>query len=106
MAGRVYQIQNVLLPVLRAIIESDGVRFDGDATLALQVHVVEDLGFHLALGQCAGKFQKAVGQSGLAVVYMRDDREGSDAFGVHRKLLAISFWLLAFLSLARPPAKA
>ena len=67
------------MAVARAVVETDGVRLDGDAALALQVHVVENLGLHLALGECAGQFQKAVGQRGLAVVYVRDDREVSDA---------------------------
>ena len=101
-AGRVDQIQDVLLAVLRTVIESDCVRLDRDAALALQVHVVEDLRLHLALGQSAGQFQKAVGQSGLAVVYVRDDREISDAFGVHFKLSAVGNQPSAFDARDKP----
>jgi hypothetical protein len=60
------------------------VRLDGDAALALQIHVVEHLRFHLAPGDSAGEFEQAVGQGGFAVVDVRDDREISDAFGVHK----------------------
>ena len=39
--------------------------FDGDAALALQVHRVEHLLHHFALGQRAGHLEQAVRQRGL-----------------------------------------
>ena len=51
------------------------MRLDRDAALALEVHGVEDLGLHLAGLQRAGEFQEPVGQRGLAVVDVGDDRE-------------------------------
>ena len=74
-ARRVDQVQDVLLAVLRLVVQADRVRLDRDAALALEVHGVEDLGLHLAGLQRAGEFEEAVGQRGLAVVDVRDDRE-------------------------------
>ena len=48
-AGRVDQIELIILPVLGAIVQAHGVGLDGDAALALQVHRVEHLRHHFAL---------------------------------------------------------
>ncbi len=49
--------------------------FDGDAALALQVHIVKELGFHFPLGDGPGAFQQPIGQRGLAMVDVGDDAE-------------------------------
>ena len=54
------------------------MRLDGDAALALEIHRVEDLRFHLARLQRAGHLEKAIGQRRLAVVDVRDDGEIAD----------------------------
>ena len=43
MAGRVHQVEDVVLPVLRLVIEPDGLRLDGDPALLLELHIVEHL---------------------------------------------------------------
>ena len=48
-----------------------GVAFDGNATFALKVHVVQHLCFHVFGCNGAGIFEKSVGKSGFAVVYVR-----------------------------------
>ena len=48
-AGRVDQVQLVLLAVV-LVVHRDGAGLDRDAALPLQVHVVEQLVLHLALG--------------------------------------------------------
>ena len=83
MAGRINQIQNVRLPVLCLVIESHGVRFDRDATLALEVHIIEHLRFHIASGYSAGQFEQAIGQRGFAMIDMRDDGKIANAFRIH-----------------------
>ncbi len=83
MAGRVDQIEDVLLAVLRRVVQADGMRLDGDAALALEIHGVEHLGLHLAGLQSAGDFEKAVGQRRLAVVDVRDDGKITDKARVH-----------------------
>ena len=83
-AGRVDQVEDVLLAVLRLVVQPDRVRLDRDAALALEVHVVEDLGFHLARLQGAGEFEEAVGQRRLAVVDVRDDGEIANELRIQR----------------------
>jgi hypothetical protein len=55
-----------------------GLRLDGDAALALDVHRVEHLGLHLAVGQAAAALDQAVGQRALAVVDVGNDGEVAD----------------------------
>ena len=83
-ARRVDQVQDVLLPVVGRVVQADRVGLDGDAALALEVHGVQDLGLHLAGLERPGVFQEAVGQRGLAVVDVRDDREVPDVLLVQR----------------------
>ena len=77
-AGSVDQVELIGLAILRGVHHADGVGLDGDAALALQVHGVEHLRLHLARGQRAGQLQQAVGQRGLAMIDMGDDREITD----------------------------
>ena len=84
-AGRVDQVQLVVLAVLRAVGEAHGLRLDGDAALALDVHGVEHLLLHLARFQPAGHLDQPVGERRFAVVDMGDDREIADVVeGGHR----------------------
>ncbi len=50
-AGRIDQVQLVHLAIVGAIVQAHGVRLDGDAALALQVHGIEHLLHHFALRQ-------------------------------------------------------
>ncbi len=89
MAGRVDQVELVGLAVLRGVRHADGVGFDGDAALALEVHGIEHLGLHFARGEGSGELQQAVGERGFAVVDMRDDREIADVLGIHESAVNI-----------------
>ena len=57
---------------------------DGDAAFAFEVHIVEQLGLHIAVGDGPGKLQDAVGQGRFAVVDMGDDGEISNAVRIHK----------------------
>ena len=83
MARGIDQVKLIGLAVVRGVHHADGVGFDGDAAFALEVHGVEDLRLHFARCQGPREFQQAVGQRGLAVVDVRDDREIADVLGVH-----------------------
>ena len=76
-AGGVDQVQDVFLPV-QGIVHLDRLALDGDPPLPLQVHVVQVLGLHVAVGDGAGHLQQAVGQRALAVVDVGDDAEIAD----------------------------
>ena len=73
MSRRIDQVEVIHLPVARFVFQRGGLRLDSDAALALDVHRVEHLRFHLAVGQAAAQLNDAVGQSGLTVVYVGDD---------------------------------
>jgi len=77
-AGCINQVQVVDAPVARLVLEGRGLRLDGDAALALQVHGVEDLGLHLARRQAPGALDQAVRERALAVVDVGDDGEVAD----------------------------
>ena len=77
-AGRVHQVENVGLAVLGLVFEPDGLRLDGDAALALDVHGIEHLLDHVARRHRSGLLDQPVGERRLAVVDMGDDREIAD----------------------------
>ena len=82
-AGGVDEVELVGFAVVRLVHHADGVGLDGDAALALEVHGVEHLGLHLARGERAGELEQPVGEGGLAVVDVRDDREVADVTWIH-----------------------
>ena len=47
-AGRVDEVEHVILAVARAVVEPHGLRLDGDAALALDIHGIEHLIDHFA----------------------------------------------------------
>ena len=77
-AWRVDEIELVSLPVLRRIFQARVLRLDGDASLALQIHLVEELGPRLAVADRPGDPEDAIGQGAFPVVDVRDDREVPD----------------------------
>ena len=82
MAGRIDQVERIGLAVGGLVVEPNGLRLDGNAALALELHIVEHLFFHLALGQSACRLNQAVSQRGFAMVDMRDDGKIADMFRV------------------------
>ena len=78
MAGRVDQVEDVVLAIVGLVVQPHGLRLDGDAALALDVHVVEHLLLHVAQLEAAGRLDQAVGQRRLAVVDMGNDCEIAD----------------------------
>ena len=78
-AGRVDQVKGVVLAVVGAVGQRDGMRLDRDAALALEVHVVEQLLLHVAQGDGLRLLENAVGKRALAVVNMCNDAEIPDS---------------------------
>ena len=77
-AGRVDQIEHVILAVAGAVVEPHRLRLDGDAALALDIHGIEHLIDHFARLQRPGELDQAVGERRFAVVDMGDDGEVAD----------------------------
>jgi hypothetical protein len=78
-AGGVDEVQDVGVAVLGGVFDADGVGLDGDAALPLDIHAVEQLLLHVALGHGAGQLDQPVGERGFPVVDMGDDGEVADA---------------------------
>ena len=76
-------LANAYLAVVRLVRQPHGVRFDRDAALALEVHAVEHLRFHLARLERARQLEKTIRQRRFAVIDVRDDRKISNACRVH-----------------------
>src|SRR5471030_2194967 len=69
------EIQVVDLTVEGFVAQCRGLRLDGNAAFALEIHGVEHLRIHLAVGQAAAQLDDAIGERRLTVVDVRNDRE-------------------------------
>ena len=83
MTRRVNEIELIHIAVEGLVIEPDSVRFDGDATLAFEVHAIENLVHHFAFGERAGEFKQAIGERGFPVIDVRNNAEIADKTGIH-----------------------
>lgn len=72
------QVQVVYLAVPCLVAQGSGLRLDRDTAFAFDIHRIEHLGFHFAIGQTAAKVDDAIGQGRFAVVDVRDDGEISN----------------------------
>ncbi len=77
-AGGVHEVELIVLAVLGAVLQPDGLGLDRDPAFALNVHVIKDLRRHLTLGQAPGELDQPIRQGALAVVDMSDNAEISD----------------------------
>ena len=82
MARSIDQVQGVHLPVGSGITQSRRLGLDGDAALTLDVHRIQNLGFHFAGLQAPATLDQAVGQGRFAVIDVRNDGKVADV--VHR----------------------
>ena len=118
-AWGVDQVQHVVLAVLAAVLHLDGVALDRDASLALQVHVVQRLLLQLAVGNGSRGLEEPIGQGAFPVVDVGDDAEVADVLHglkfrrshvpkddsrhrMHRQRYSGKFGRGAFLSLRAP----
>ena len=72
------EVQFVYFSVARLVFEGRRLRLDGDAAFAFQVHAVENLFTHFAVGESSAVFDKTVGQGGFAVVDVSNDGKITD----------------------------
>ena len=62
-ARGVDEVQGIGLPVGGLVVQPHRPGLDGDAPFPLQVHVVQQLGLHLPLGDGVAQLNEAVGES-------------------------------------------
>ena len=91
MAGRVDQVQFVLLTIIVRIEHAHGLGLDRDPLLPLQVHAVQHLLRHLAAGDGPGLLEQAIRQRRFAVIDMGNDAKVADLFELvgHRSILLL-----------------
>ena len=75
MSRCVDEVQHIGFAVLGGIFQAYGAGLDGDAALALQLHIIQQLIFHLTLGDRVTLLQQPVCQRAFAVVNVGDDGE-------------------------------
>ncbi len=73
MTRGVNEVECVVVPVGGGVLQADGTRLYGYASLTLQIHIVKYLVLHNALLYRVALFYEAVGQGGLAVVDVGND---------------------------------
>ena len=78
--GRVDQVEHIGLAIAGTIVEANRLRLDGDAAFTLDVHGIEHLLHHLAVGERASCLDQAIGERGFAMIDVRNDREIADVF--------------------------
>ena len=88
-ARGVDEVQGIGLPILGLVVKGHRTGLDGDAPLLLQVHVIQELVFHVPLRHSAALFQQPVRQSGLAMVNVGNNTEISDVFLFYHRVTSI-----------------
>ena len=79
MAGRVDQVEPVGQAVVGLVLEAHGAGLDRDPLLALEIHRIEHLARHLARVDRVRQLEQPIGERGLAMIDMRDDRKVAQA---------------------------
>ena len=77
------QVELIRLAIVGVIGNANGIGLDRDAALALDIHGVEQLRFHVALVDGMGELKDTVTDRGLAMVDVRNDREVADVGNVN-----------------------
>ena len=80
MPGRVDEIQSIDFTIRMLVLHLDGVAFDRDAAFPFQVHIVEGLVLHVALGNRACVLEQSIRKGAFPMVDMRDDTEVAYVF--------------------------
>lgn len=75
MTGGINKVQLIRLSVPRRVFQRDALRLDRDPPLTLKVHGIENLICHLPVAETTTVLDKPVGQRGLAMVDVGNDRE-------------------------------
>ena len=78
MSGRIDQVEDIFVPVVRFIDDAAGLRLDRNASLALQIHVIQDLRLHFPLCKKPGFLDDAVRQGRLTVIDVGNDAKVSN----------------------------
>lgn len=78
MAGGVNEVEKINLAITGPILQCGRLGLDGDTPLTLQIHRVEHLLLHLAIGESSTDLDDPVGQGALSMVDMGNDGKVSN----------------------------
>lgn len=78
MPRRIHQVKRISLAIFCGIFQAHGLRLDGNAPFALNIHIVENLLGHLALSEAATMLNQTVSKRGFAMVNMGNNRKIAD----------------------------
>ena len=90
-AGSIDKVQHILLAIARLINAAYRLRLDGNASLTLQIHGVENLCLHLTFAQGSCIFNQAVCQRRFAMIYMGNNRKVTNMVLLNHSNVAFSF---------------
>ena len=68
MAWCVNEVELIDLAVTCLVVESNGLRLNGDTALAFEVHRIEHLVLHLTIGQASAELNHSVCKRALSVI--------------------------------------
>ena len=89
MSRGINQVELIDLAGARCVVQRDTLRLDGDTALALLVHGIKYLVFHLAVSEPPAHLDEAVCKRGLAVIDMRNDREIANVLAICHEIRAM-----------------
>ncbi len=77
MSGGVDQVENVIL-AMKFILHLNGMTFNGNAALPLQIHIIQQLCLHITVCYRPRRLQQPVSQRALPMINMRYDAKISN----------------------------
>ena len=72
------QVEVVNLAIFSFVTQSSCLSLNRDATFALDIHRIENLGFHFAIRKTPTKLNNAICERRFAVINVSDDRKIAD----------------------------
>ena len=71
----VNQVENIGFPILGLVVELNGIELDGNPTLPLQVHTIQELGLHFPAGYRLRLLQNPISKGRFPMVNMGNNGE-------------------------------
>ena len=78
MAGSINDIELIFLAVAGKVMKANGVGFNRNSALALQIHRIENLRRHFTFGQSPGSLKQPVSQRGFPMIDVSYNRKITD----------------------------
>ena len=80
MSRSVYEVENILLSVLRPVYKTDGLSLYCNSPLSFQIHIIKHLILHFPFGEQSRRLYEPVGKGAFSVVDMSHYTKIPDSF--------------------------